>query len=219
MPVQQPIITDIGKSALINSNNSGFDLELTHVGFGTSNFTPSGTETEASDEIKRVGISGSVNISPTSFQIMANAQADKRGAAWITSLYFYAGEVLFAVYSEAEGNIFYLSERHTSTINYMLDVSSLPDSSIAIKIDAEAAASLKLIGEQSQIIKDSLLYDLKIEMNLLRAPFEDLEICAVGGRNIAGKATCWEVGAKRICAVGGRDATKSPQCHNMFQQA
>jgi len=205
MSVQQPIITDVGKAALINVNNNGFELELTHIGFGTSNFVPDGTETTATDEIKRVGISGSVDISPTSFQILANVLADEGAAAWISSLYFYAGDVLFAVFSTETGNIFHLSERHTSTVNYVLDVSSLPEGSVSIMIDAEAAASLKLIGEQSQVILNELkLYVRELsEGNNLDGPYlVTPPVIAVNGNAVAGRTI-------DVSVSGGRSAFKS----------
>jgi len=174
MESQQPIITDAGKAALITAENDGLKLKLTHIGFGTSNFTPDGTETEALDEIKRVPIAGKVRLNQTSFQIMANVRADEGDPQWITSIYFYAeNDVLFALYSTEAGNIFYLADNNTTTVNYVLDVSSLPPDQVTVVIDAEAAASLKLIGEQAEIIKAELMAELAV---MIHGKFKEIDL-------------------------------------------
>ena len=46
-----PKVTTAGEAAAINASNTGFDVEITDIGFGTANYNPTGTETALQAEV------------------------------------------------------------------------------------------------------------------------------------------------------------------------
>lgn len=97
-----PKVTEAGKAAAIDASNAGLTLRLTHVSFGVGQYDPTGIETALFSEVRRVPLQGGMRPRPNQMRV-AGVWAAHTDESEIGEVGFWAGNVLFAVWSRAVG--------------------------------------------------------------------------------------------------------------------
>jgi hypothetical protein len=144
----QPTITTAGLTAIFNAQNTGVEFALTHIAFGTAQYTPDGSETALRAEMVRVPIAGGGRISPTQIQIYAVAMAALGHPFFVGEVGFFGnnGTTLLAVYSSTATPSLFLSDTVSTSVSYALGLAALPANTVTVTIDPSASAALLLIG-------------------------------------------------------------------------
>ncbi|CAN7647098.1 phage tail-collar fiber domain-containing protein [Paraburkholderia terricola] len=144
----QPTITSAGLAAIFNAQSTGVEFVLSHIAFGTGQYTPDGSETALHVEKVRVPIAGGGRISPTQIQIYAIAMAAAGDPFFVGEVGFFGdnGATLLAVYSSTAAPSLFLSDTVSTSVSYALGLAALPAGSVTVTIDPSASAALLLIG-------------------------------------------------------------------------
>lgn len=145
--VIHPTITAAGRAAALSASNLGLELELTHVSFGTGHYDPIGDETALEDEVSpRIPIAGGSRPTPTQVRMIAAWRADT-GTHEIGEVAFWAGTVLFAVWSRADGTVL---ATKTPGVDFVLfndlSLTQVPPGSVNVLIDPDVSAALAALG-------------------------------------------------------------------------
>lgn len=113
-------ITDAGRAEVINAANTGTaPVEITEIGLGTGNYSPSPTQTALQTEIKRLNtISGEVVADDTIHVTVKDESSDDYDVSEFGL--FTASGTLFAVYSVTSGNI--IEKSAPSTLLMAVDI-------------------------------------------------------------------------------------------------
>lgn len=143
----QPTITWVGLEAAQNTTSTGIQVEITHVGFGTAKYTPSKDQTSLVAEVLRPSISGGSKVTATQMQIYCDVLASAGHPFWCGEIGFYAGNVLFAVYSREESPLVYISDEVVTTASYAIQLAALPPGSVTVNVDTGLASAAFLIGQ------------------------------------------------------------------------
>lgn len=148
--ILNPIITQGGLAALYNAQNTGVQLALTHIGFGTGAYDPDGQEAALKTEVARVPIASGSRITPTQIRV-ATVWSDSSAQANITEVGFYAGTVLFAVLSRATGGPYvYKTPAADLVFSYDWTMKAIPAGSVSITTDPTQSAMLALLAAHEQ---------------------------------------------------------------------
>lgn len=148
--ILNPIITQGGLAALYNAQNTGVQLALTHIGFGTGAYDPDGQEATLKGEVARVAIASGSRITPTQIRVAA-VWSDTAAKADVTEVGFYAGTVLFAVLSRATGGPYvYKTPAADLVFSYDWTMKAIPASSVSITTDPTQSAMLALLAAHEQ---------------------------------------------------------------------
>lgn len=144
----QPTITTAGLTAIFNAEDTGVEFALTHIAFGTAQYTPDGSETALRAEQVRVPIAGGGRISPTQIQIYAVAMAALGHPFFVGEVGFFGddGATLLAVYSSTATPSLFLSDTVSTSVSYALGLAALPANTVTVTIDPSASAALLLLG-------------------------------------------------------------------------
>ncbi|MFM0060040.1 phage tail protein [Paraburkholderia phytofirmans] len=144
----QPTITEAGLAAVFNDQNTGVEFVLSHIAFGTAQYTPDGSETALRVEKVRVPIAGGGRISPTQIQIYAVAMAAAGNPFFVGEVGFFGdnGATLLAVYSSTGTPGLFLSDTVATSVSYGLGLAALPANSVSVTIDPSASAALLIMG-------------------------------------------------------------------------
>jgi hypothetical protein len=98
----QLTITDVGRAALVNAQNTGSaPLVLSEVAIGDAVYTPDGTETALGNEIKRIGTIAGGAVSDDIIHVTISDESADTYTFYEFGLYTDTG-VLFAVYSQTD---------------------------------------------------------------------------------------------------------------------
>ncbi|MCX4156167.1 MULTISPECIES: phage tail-collar fiber domain-containing protein [Paraburkholderia] len=144
----QPTITLAGLTAIFNAQSTGVEFALSHIAFGTGQYTPDGSETALQVEKVRVPIAGGGRISSTQIQVYAVAMAALGHPFFVGEVGFFGddGATLLAVYSSTATPSLFLSDTVSTSVSYALGLAALPANSVTVTIDPSASAALLLIG-------------------------------------------------------------------------
>lgn len=91
-------ITNAGRQAAIDADNLGIKLTITHVAYGTGNWSPDKTATALQSEFKRLVAGGCENPAPLYVHIAVTDQSSDAYQA--NEVGIYAGDVLFGIWSK-----------------------------------------------------------------------------------------------------------------------
>ncbi len=118
----QITITDAGRAALVNAQNSGADaIVISQVAFGTGRYAPVATQTALNAEIKRVSsVFGAVVADDTIHLIAQDESSDTYDVGEIGL--FTSGGVLFGVYSIASTTDWIIEKAAASTLLLAVDI-------------------------------------------------------------------------------------------------
>lgn len=138
-----PTLTTAGQAAAIAASDDGFELQITHVTFGGGHYDPTGNEVALQDEFSPIiPIAGGTRPTPTQIRISSVWRADT-GTYPIGEVGIWAGSMLFAVWSKADGTLLITK---TPGVDFVLfnDLSfkQVPPNSFNVVIDPDASAAL-----------------------------------------------------------------------------
>lgn len=136
-----PTITAAGEAAAINASATGVQLAISAVAFGTGSYAPNGTETSLVTEVARVPIVSGVLVAPNQARISAVWSSDTDNYP-VREVGFYAGSVLFAVWSRSSGvPLGYKTPGVDFVLFNDLKFTSIPTDSITFVIDEGAGGA------------------------------------------------------------------------------
>ncbi|MBK5061837.1 phage tail protein [Paraburkholderia domus] len=141
-----PTITVAGLEAAFNAQGTGIELPITHIGFGTGAYVPTGDEEALVAEVTRVTIAGGGKTSPTSIQVYAQTEAPAGAPFWCNELGFYSNSTLVAVFSRTTSPILYISDVIVTAVTYALGLAAIPPNVVTVTVDPSASAALAALG-------------------------------------------------------------------------
>lgn len=173
-----PTLTRAGQEAAFNAKNTGLDLDLTHVTFGTAHYDPSGAELGLRAPVgNAVAIAGGSKSTPTQIR-MVTAWNENVGPVAIGEIGWWAGNVLVYVWSKADGTIAsYKTDGAAYVLFNDLSLAQVPGDSINIVVSADESAALAALLLHENDADPHAQYVLQANMpNAQR-----LLLCNVGG--------------------------------------
>lgn len=103
MPTLPLIITDVGRQAIVDADNTGtLPITLSEIALGTGTWSPDATATSLSTEIKRLSTVGGLSVAADTLHITITDESTDTYALGEFGLYTDTG-VLFAIYSDLAG--------------------------------------------------------------------------------------------------------------------
>lgn len=127
----QPVITTAGLAAIWRADNTGVAAEITHIGLGTSAYTPVKTQTALRARKGMYPVSDGQRLSDTLLHL--TAVADDALEYWVKEVGFYLSDgTLLAVWSDPTAALAYKSTTAQLLLAYDLSLSALPANSVTI---------------------------------------------------------------------------------------
>lgn len=140
-----PKLTTVGEASAISASESGIKVRLTHVAFGTGQYDPTGAETALFNEIYRAPVTGAMRPKPNQLRV-AGVWSDYMAESEIGEVGFYAGDVLFAIWSREIGApIGFKTAGVDFVIFAELVFSSIPADSVEVVINTDVSESLSAL--------------------------------------------------------------------------
>ncbi|GHA78159.1 hypothetical protein GCM10009007_18880 [Formosimonas limnophila] len=179
----RPLITQAGLASAVGLNGQSVQVNITHISYGTGQYTPTGQETALRSEKIRVPIAGGTKVSPTAHQVYAAGLRAPAGAPWFAyEVGFWAGDVLFAVYANVSAPVIYISDTVDVVGAYLLGTSALPNDAISVVVDPNAASVFNILAQLPLVRYDlqalSPVQQTQVQKNLgldqLFAKFSDV---------------------------------------------
>ena len=143
-------ITAAGSSALFNAQNTGTNLNLTHIQFGSGNRTPNGTETKLVTPAQVAPITNGSKIS--SNQIRMSAVFTGSTNYSVCEIGIWAGDptksgsVLFAYWSQPSGNIAVMSAGVDFVFSHDMTLDSSAGAAINVIVDSTGNVATALMN-------------------------------------------------------------------------
>lgn len=129
----QPVITTAGLAAIWRADNKGIAAEITHIGLGTTGYTPNKTQTALRTRKGLYPISDGERLSSTLLHL--TAIADDTLEYWVREVGFYLADgTLLAVWSDPATALAYKSPTAQLLLAYDLSLSALPADSVTITL-------------------------------------------------------------------------------------
>lgn len=158
----QPVITTAGLAAIWRADNKGIAAEITHIGLGTTGYTPNKTQTALRTRKGLYPVSDGEKLSSTLLHL--TAVADDSLEYWVREVGFYLADgTLLAVWSDPTAALAYKSAAAQLLLAYDLSLSALPADSVTITstgaglnlslAEPLAAQASALIAEQLRGLK------------------------------------------------------------------
>jgi hypothetical protein len=141
-------VTDAGSAAAWNADNTGIDLELTHIQLGTGNRTPDGTETALLTPQQKASIASGFKVSDT--QIRMSALFTGALAYTIHEVGIWAGDpsaggILFGYWSQASGSLAVKSANLDLVFSHdMILDAAIPPGSVTVLVDSGQGALIAI---------------------------------------------------------------------------
>lgn len=131
-----PILTRAGMRAIFNASDAGLHAKITHLAFGSSRYTPTGTENGLKSEKARIEIVGSRYLDD--FQMEITAKID--GPTGFTLAEFgvmLEDGTLLAVWSDPDTPLAQYTPGVPMIFSFVLALSSLPQDIIEVTGDVD----------------------------------------------------------------------------------
>lgn len=143
-----PKITQAGMQAALDAFSMDQKLGISHIGWGSGAYNPTGYEVSMTNEIERSPIaSGTVFGNQIRFSAIWD---DDNAVGVITEIGIYAGTTLFAVWSNAEAEpIGYKTEQVDFVSYYDFILVGIPENTITIVEDGGQSALLAALGSHT----------------------------------------------------------------------
>lgn len=144
--VINPTLTAAGQAAAFNADNDGIEISITHISFGTGHYDPTGFEESLDAEIAKVPVSGGSRVSPTQIRISAAWSADS-GTYGIGEVGFWAGSILFAVWSKFDGQVVGYKTPGVDFVLFQdMVLNQVPASSVNVLVDEDESATMAALA-------------------------------------------------------------------------
>lgn len=139
--VFKPVTTEAGKAAAINASATGVQVAITAVSFGTGIYEPTGYEEALSNEVKRVSIAAGSIVADNQARITAVWESDTDNYP-IHEVGFWAGDVLFSVWSRSSGvPLGYKTPGADFILMNDLKFVGIPSDSVTIQVDSSGVSA------------------------------------------------------------------------------
>lgn len=150
----EPVITSAGLAAIWRADNTGIAAQITHIGLGTTGYTPNKTQTGLRTRKAMYPISDGQKLSSTLLHL--TAVADDELEYWVREVGFYLADgTLLAVWSDPAVALAYKSASAQLLLAYDLSLSALPADSVTIT-STGAGLNLSLSEELAGLAAASL---------------------------------------------------------------
>jgi hypothetical protein len=127
----QPVITTAGLAAIWRADNTGIAAVISHIGLGTTGYTPVKTQTALRTRKGLYPVSDGQRLSDTLLHL--TAIADDALEYWVKEVGFYLSDgTLLAVWSDPTAALAYKSTAAQLLLAYDLSLSALPANSVTI---------------------------------------------------------------------------------------
>lgn len=174
-------ITDAGKNAILDSENSGITLRLKNLAIGSGKYTPTGDETALQSEISRHSIV-SGNVEPQSHTLRFSASITSNTEISVFEIGLMTeSNVLFAVASSTDKPLLKIYPDITSIGSFGLTLDEFDTSNITVVNDPNGALSIVLMQQHLASPDPHPQYALRKYVQdqidiLLNRPFEGIPI-------------------------------------------
>lgn len=136
----KPQITEVGLAAIFAKDGTGFSSQITHIGLGTSGYTPDYKQKSLVNQVAKIPMAGGEKLSATLLHF--TALADGAAAYWVREVGFYLADgTLLAVWSHPTAPLTYKAANSDLLLAYDLSLAALPADSVTIN-SIEAGLSL-----------------------------------------------------------------------------
>lgn len=131
-----PILTRDGMRAIFNASDDGLSAKIAHIAFGSSRYTPLGTETALKAEKVRLPVIGGRYLSDYVIELVTLLD---HGAGFDVAEMGVILEdgTLLAVWSDADTPLAYFTPGVPIAVSYVLGISALPPGAVEISGDVD----------------------------------------------------------------------------------
>lgn len=126
----QAVITQAGLNAAVSADSSGIQITITHIGAGTSGYTPTRSRTALSSEAARVPVAGSTKAGPTQWHLTAEFTAGEFAAREVG--FYLEDGTLFAVWSHPSNVLFHKTELARVVQAFDLVLEAVPADAVTV---------------------------------------------------------------------------------------
>ena len=163
-----PTLTVVGQAAAFNASNTGIELIIDGVSYGTGHYDPTGNEVALTSPVgSKVALAGGSRATSTMLRL-SSAWKEDVGQVAIGEIGFWAGDVLAFVWSKADGTIAsYKTDGVTYVLFNDLVFTQVPANSINVTFDPDESAALAALTEHEgaanahpqYLLRDDVLSD------------------------------------------------------------
>ena len=140
-------ITNAGKNAMLDAQNNGITLRLTHVAIGTGKYAPTGNKTALAGELQRwVITNGGIEPATHTVRFSSSMTASQELTAYEIGVFTDTG-VLFAVTSSIADPLVKIYPDITFIASFGLALDEFDVSKITVSQDNEGALSIALMQQ------------------------------------------------------------------------
>ena len=140
-------ITNAGKNAMLDAQNNGITLRLTHVALGTGKYAPTGNEIALAGELQRwVITNGGIEPATHTVRFSSSMTANQELTAYEVGAFTDTG-VLFAVASNTADPLVKIYPDITFIASFGLALDEFDVSKITVSQDNEGALSIALMQQ------------------------------------------------------------------------
>ena len=129
--------TTAGLSAAINAEHASIQMGITHISAGTASYTPNPDQTSLVAEQQKVPVGGGQKLTDTQMQI--SALFDEHQQYEVSEVGFWSNDLLLTVLSTPGERLNYKSATASWVEIFTLDISPLPQNTIAFTVGTENA--------------------------------------------------------------------------------
>lgn len=143
--ILNPTITREALRLSLNNRNTGLEVfDLTHITLGDVGFTVTGDETAIPGEKMRATIADATRVQFNTVMLRALFADKELPGFWVRSVGFWAGDLLFAVWSHATETLLFKSPKSDLVFSHHLELAQIPPEQITVNVNREAAEGLNL---------------------------------------------------------------------------
>lgn len=159
-----PKVTEAGKAAALAATNNGLQLLIDAISFGTGMYDPIGTELALHTEVHRVTVAGGSRIMPTQIRITGLWLPDELEAQ-VGEIGFWAGGVMFAVWSRADKPLGYKTAGVAFVIVNDVFFDQLPPGSVNVTIDPASSAVFAALAAHETAVDPHPQYAMNTDLD------------------------------------------------------
>ncbi|MGZ0702499.1 phage tail protein [Pseudomonas sp. L5B5] len=156
--------TRAGLAELVSAKKQGIQGKITHCAIGTRSFAPDAALTALPNEVHRVEISDSEDISPGQIRLAAAFRGEQEYEVCSFGFFLESGTLL-ATYSEPGKMLSYKSAASSLIQEFTLDISPLPTGSVTVVVGTQNLNIL--LGEEVAVLATADIDNMSRQVDLL----------------------------------------------------
>lgn len=197
--ILNPTITRAALRLSLNNRNTGLEVfELTHITLGDTGFAVTGDETAIPGEKMRATIADATRVQFNTVMLRALFADKELPGFWVRSVGFWAGDMLFAVWSHPTETLLFKSPKSDLVFSHHLELAQIPPEQITVNVNREAAEGLNLsltpyMAAMAAAQIDAMLRDVDHQ--------DRIEVLETQGRSHGGRLDVAEADIRDLKAV------------------